>query len=157
MLKTGNRQNATHRFQPFLSISPTSVIVAGNDDLLVRRIRMSMIETGYDVTTAKVNPSFTDRVDRVMEGSTTRPPAELLVVECSRDPWTALSQVEILRTRHPFLPVILIGELTPEVRREARRLGVDVMMQSPPDIASLRIAANALAPVITEVEIDMVD
>jgi DNA-binding response OmpR family regulator len=155
MMRKTYDQDATHRVQRFLTGIPTSAIVIGDDDLLVRRIHMLMKETGYEVTTAKVQQGLTDRVDRLMEGSMTRNPVELMIVECTQDPWTALSQVETIRERHPFLPVILIGDLTPDVRSEARRVGVDVMMVSPPDFSSLRIAANALAPVITELETEL--
>ena len=71
-------------------------------------------------------------------------------MECSERPWPGMSLVEVVREVDPVLPIIFVARFDPELRREARRLAVDFMVTSPPNLDVLCRAAQELAPLLPD-------
>lgn len=128
----------------------TRVMVAGDDERTVQRIRRALLELGYQVAPGRAGPHQME--DLCQRGGRTfrQCPVELLVLEAATRPWVALAVVEVVRGVYPSLPIILCTGADSEVRKEAKRLAVDVMFDSPPDDVRLRRAALELAPLLPE-------
>ena len=152
MLKNVLEQDVTQRIQPHYSASATQVMIAGDDIERVKNIQTALAQRGYLVTAEKAQPRLLATLETLAKNLSNRSAAELLIVECSNQPWIILSLVEKVRKVYPALPIILITQLDPEIRAEARRLAVDIMMTFPADTTYICQAATKLAPLIPEVE-----
>jgi hypothetical protein len=64
--------------------------------------------------------------------------------------------LEALRAADGTVPVIVLASGGPEARDEAKRLGAEVVLDSPLDVSGLRSAAEALVPALPEFDVDEV-
>jgi DNA-binding NtrC family response regulator len=85
-----------------------------------------------------------------------REPAELVVIDASQHPSVAMALLEALRAADGAVPVIVIVGAGSEAPDEAKRLGAEVVLESPLDVSRLRSAAEALVPVLREFDVDEV-
>jgi hypothetical protein len=77
---------------------------------------------------------------------------ELLVLDGTERPWMVLTLIDVVRGIVPALPIILYADNDIEVHKEAQRLAVDVVLQTPPSKEELSLTALELAPILSEVE-----
>ncbi len=132
-------------------IETTPVMVAGDDENAVQRIRRILMETGYQVAPGRAGSRMMEDLRRQANCTLRQCPVELLVLEGIVRPWVALALVEVVRGVYPSLPIILCTSSDPEVRKEAKRLAVDVVFGKVPEEEELRRAALELAPILPEV------
>ncbi len=81
-------------------------------------------------------------------------PVELVVVQGVHEPAVTAALLGAIREVYPVLPIILIQGGDAELRKEAERLGVDLVLSAPVAAAELRLAALDLSPSAPEVEAD---
>lgn len=134
-----------------IAIETTPVMVAGDDENAVQRIRRVLMGTGYQVTPGRAGHRMMEDLRRRADCTLRQCPIELLVLEGVMRPWVALALVEAVRGVYPSLPIILCTGGDFEVRKEAKRLAVDVVFEKIPDDEELRRAALELAPLLPEV------
>jgi CheY-like chemotaxis protein len=67
-----------------------------------------------------------------------------------------MALLEALRAADGTIPVIVIAGAGTEARDEAKRLGAEVVLESPLDVPRLQSAAEALVPVLREFDVDEV-
>jgi CheY-like chemotaxis protein len=127
-----------------VALEGPSAMIAGRDEESVRVVRRTLEAAGYRVTVAPAGPRLLRSVRRVAG-------LELLVLDGTEQPWPALALAEAVRRAHPTLPVIFIADIDAEVRAEARRLDINVLLSRPIDPRQLRRAAADVAPLVPEV------
>jgi DNA-binding response OmpR family regulator len=128
-------------------------MVAADSERSSRSLQHALRSAGYQVTPVKMGPGIMRDLRRRVDKTLRTSPVELLVLDGSERPWVALALVDVVRSVYPSLPIIFVSRLDPEMRAEARRLDVDLIIDAPPDLGELRRAALELAPLVPEPEV----
>ena len=137
-----------------IALEPTHALVAGDSETELRFIRDVLEAARYQVLTTRAGMELTSDLRRRVGGVFSSKPVELVVVQSVHESAVAASLLGAIREVYPVLPIILIQGGDAELRREAERLGVDVILNGPPVAAELRRAALELSPSAPEVEAD---
>lgn len=137
---------------PRVSSGPVVVLVTDDPATGLSALR-GLHASGYEVKPVRLGA----RATRNLQKGTAliREPAELVVIDAARHPSQAMASLEALRATDGAVPVIVIGGDT-ETRDEAKRLGAEVVLESPLDVSRLRSAAETLVPVLREFDVDEV-
>lgn len=135
-----------HRL-PGSTLAPPHVLVAAEYATSAQAIATTLRTAGYSVSVAQ---SATGIISHLRSGCS---PIQLLVLDGSNQPWVAGAILDSLRYANWPSPIILIAGRDPELRAEAKRLGVDAVVRAPPDTQRLRTVATRLVPVGPELSL----
>jgi CheY-like chemotaxis protein len=124
------------------------VLVAAEQSSTADTIAAVLRAAGYSVATAT---SPTRAAARVRSAGS---PTELLVLDGCDRPWAAAAFLDALRDASSAVPIILIAGQDAELRAEAERVGVDVVLDAPFDSDRLLTAAMKLVPVVRDLDIE---
>jgi DNA-binding response OmpR family regulator len=152
MRRVSSVEPSTKRFShPRVSSGPV-VVLAADDPTTGLSVLRGLHASGYEVKPVRLGLRATG--DLKKGRALIREPAELVVIDASRHPSLATGFLEALRATDGIVPVIVIAGAGAEVRDEAKRLGAEVVLESPLDVSRLRSAAEALVPVLPEFDVD---
>ena len=139
------------RNRPLAPLDMTRVLVAGDDNALLHRTKRILETRGYDVSLSG-GAHDTRQLARAIAWAGRRSPIELLLFVATKNTRAALGIIEHLRRSNWALPVILITDHDDDVKLDARRIGVDEVVELPLDDSTLVQAALELAPIVPDVE-----
>jgi hypothetical protein len=153
---TAQRVSLEHGLPPNLpraAVEIPRVLVIGTGAAEVRLLQRVLQVAGYWVD-GKTVSSESLRPHGALKGLFGVRSIELLVLDGAGEPELADRLLESIRRYYPALPIILIATRDAEVRKEARRVAVDIVLDAPLTIAALRRAARQLAPRFPESRAD---
>jgi DNA-binding NtrC family response regulator len=139
--------------RPRVSSGPVVVLVADDPATGFYALR-GLRTSGYEVKPVRLGLRAAGDVRKGR--ALVREPAELVVIDASQHPPVAMALLEALRAADGTIPVIVIAGAGTEARDEAKRLGAEVVLESPLDVPRLQSAAEALVPVLREFDVDEV-
>lgn len=129
------------------TLDTTHALVATDQAASASAIAAVLRAAGYNVTVI----GEATRVVAQLRGG--RSSTELLVLDGTERPWVTAAILNGLRYANWALPIILIAGADRELRTEAKRLGVDAVLDAPLDPEQLRHTATRLAPIVPELEV----
>ena len=155
MISRGSHVEASAKrsSHPRVSSGPVVVLVADDPAIAFSALR-GLNLSGYEVKPVRLGLRSTR--DLKKGRALIRESAELVVIDASRHPTLAMASFESLRATDGTVPVIVIAGVGTDTHDEAKRLGAEVVLDSPLDISRLRSAAEALVPVLREFDVDEV-
>lgn len=154
MRRVSSVESSTKRYaHPRVSSGPVVLLVADDPATGFSGLR-ALNMSGYEVKPVRLGLRATGDLQKGR--SPIREPAELVVIDASHRHSLAMAFLEALRAVDGAVPVIVLAGGSPETRDEARRLGAEVVLESPLDVAGLRSAAEALVPALPEFDVDEV-
>jgi len=137
------------------SVSSGPVVVLVTDDPAVGFSALRELHgVGYEVKPVRLRLRASDDVRKGR--ALIRERAELVVIDASQHPSLALALLEALRATDGTVPVIVIAGDDDGARDEAERLGAEAVLEASLDVSRLRAAAEALVPVLRELDVDEV-
>jgi hypothetical protein len=139
---------------PHAAVEIPRVMVVGADSSEVRFIQRVLEVAGYWVDARTLDSQSSARSSAAMKSLFGTRSIEFLVLDGAREPEVALRLLDLIRQYASALPIILIAGPDSVLRREARRLAVDVVIDAPVTVAALRRAARELAPMFPELHSD---
>jgi hypothetical protein len=140
---------------PHAAVEIPRVMVLGTDSAEVRFLRRVLDVAGYWVDGKTVSSESLRLPLGALKTLFGARSIELLVLDGAGEPQLAARLLELIRQYYPALPIILIATRDAEVRSEARRVAVDIVLDAPVTIAALRRAARELAPMFPEPRADI--
>lgn len=154
MPRASSVESSSRRFgHPRGSSGPVVVLVADDPAAGFSALR-GLHSSGYEVKPVRLGSKATG--DLQSGRAVIRESAELVVIDASRRPSAAMAFLEALRAADGTVPVIVVAAAGAEARDEAKRLGAEVVLESPLDVSRLRSAAETLVPVLREFDVDEV-
>jgi CheY-like chemotaxis protein len=124
------------------------VLVAAPTDTASVSIAHALRDAAYAVSTTVTG-------EDTFRGLRNQQAIELLVLDGSERPRSVGATIEAVRAMNWALPIILIAPADPELHAEAKRLGVEAILEAPVAPDEIRRAAARLVPVVPEVELDL--
>ena len=144
------QRNPRPTMPPYAAFEMPRVLVIGSNSSEVRFLQRLLEVGGYWVDSATIGMASLVQSSAAVSGLFRSRSIELLVLDGAGEPELAVRLLNSIRETYPALPIILIAGSDPEVRKEARRLGIDIVLDAPATIADLRRAAQELAPLFPE-------
>ena len=144
------QRNPRPTMPPYAAFEMPRVLVLGSSSIEVGFLQRVLEVAGYWVDSATVGTASLERSPAALNGLFGTRSIELLVLDGAGEPELAVRVLNSIREAHPALPIILIAGTDPEVRTEATRLGVDIVLDALATIAGLWRAAQELASLFPE-------
>jgi two-component system response regulator (stage 0 sporulation protein F) len=124
---------------PPTSPTPTTVLVADDDDDMRDLIAATLRSDGYEVLEATDGVDLLDRLERALDDPSERP--DVVVTDIMMPRLSGLGVLDALRRAQLHVPVILMTVLADQsVHIVARRLGAVGVLRKPFDADDLRAA-----------------
>jgi hypothetical protein len=139
---------------PYAAIDVPRVMVVGTDSGEVRFIQRVLEVAGYWVDSRTISPQSVTTSRAALKGLFGTCSIEFLVLDGAGEPEVAAQLLDLIRQFSSDLPIVLIAGPDAALRREAKRVAVDIVIDAPATIAALRRAARELAPLFPEPRAD---
>ncbi|MBI5487887.1 MAG: response regulator [Deltaproteobacteria bacterium] len=126
---------------------PPCILVADDDDDLREMIALALRAAGYEVVEARTGLQLAACVRRKVVECAASPEVQLIVSDIQMPGCSGLDVLSVMRDVGVRVPVVFItGYGNEAVRAEARRLGVQAVLEKPFELDDLGAAVRALVP-----------
>ena len=139
---------------PYATIEIPRVMVVGTDSGEVRFIQRVLEVAGYWVDSRTLSPQSFEPPRAALKGLFGTRSIEFLVLDGAGEPEAMARLLDLIRQFSSDLPIVLIAGPDAALRREAKRVAVDIVIDAPATTAALRRAARELAPLFPEPRAD---